>query len=275
MSSTLNDLAKAAAEASVEEKQNDNDKQEDEDGKDDEDGEDGEDGEDDDSYPDPDYDQGGFIWFHEERKLFQNKVACAACSQCCLKDLEGGVPSPPATSRCRMCGFAAHSSCLLFFEPPLYEQRELRVCKSCTRRTDFNTLPHRRSIKIVNDDHAKEIISDMHCFSYSLELVPPTKFKSLCDDIDDGLFDDSARNGKLHMLGCLVFMYPISNFYFLFFITENDDDASDSSENRSSSSSGSGEEEEIEEEEQGKKQKTHDDGNDKNDDKEDDAAAED
>jgi hypothetical protein len=179
MSSTLKDLADAAAaEASAEKKE----------------AEVLDDEVDDDEFPDLDYDSHGYIWFDEERKLFQSKGVCAAYKYCCLKDLEGGFPAPPATSRCCMCGFAAHRSCLVLFEPQLEEeQRELRVCKYCLKRNSFNTVPYRRTVKIANDDHATKLISKMQCFSYSLELVTSAKFKSKCEDIDDGLFDQSAK----------------------------------------------------------------------------------
>jgi hypothetical protein len=198
MSSTLKDLADAAAaEASPEKKE----------------AEVLDDEVDDDGCPDPDYDSHGYIWFNEERKLFQSKGVCAAYKYCCLKDLEGGFPAPPATSRCRMCGFAEHRSCLVSFEPQLEEeQRELHVCKYCLKRNSFNTVPYRRSVKVANDDHATKLISKMYRFSYSLELVTPAKFKSICDDIDDWLFDESAKNGKLRGIGCLIFMYPVSNY---------------------------------------------------------------
>jgi hypothetical protein len=57
MSMTLKDLADAAAEASAEKKEAEvlDDKV------------------DDDGFPDPDYDSHGYIWFDEERKLFQSK----------------------------------------------------------------------------------------------------------------------------------------------------------------------------------------------------------
>jgi hypothetical protein len=196
MSASLDDLANAAADASAE--KDNSSLSEDEDGFD--------------AGPDPDFSKHGFVWFHEKAKLYQSKGVCAACMHCSFKDLDGGVPTPPATSRCRMCGFAAHSSCLILFDPPLIEQgRELRVCKLCENRDNFNRVSHRRSIKIVNDEQAKELMSEMHCYKYALELVSSTTFKSMCDEIDDGLFDESSQNGKLRMIGCSVFMYPISN----------------------------------------------------------------
>jgi hypothetical protein len=199
MSASLDDLANAAADVVSAEKDNSS-LLEDEDGFD--------------AGPDPDYSKHCFVWFHEKAELYQtSKGVCAACIHCSFKDLDGGVPTtPPATSRCCMCGFAAHSSCLILFDPPLIEQgRELCVCKLCENRDNFNTVSHRRSKKIVNDEQAKELMSEMYCYKYALELVSSTTFKSMCDEIDDGLFDESSQNGKLHMIGCSVFMYPISN----------------------------------------------------------------
>jgi hypothetical protein len=136
MSASLDDLANAAADASAE--NGNSSLSEDEDGFD--------------AGPDPDYSKHGFVWFHEKAKLYQSKGVCAACIHCTFKDLlDGGVPNnPPATSRCRMCGFAAHSSCLILFDTPLIEQgRELVcVCKLCENKDNFNTVSHRRSKRL-------------------------------------------------------------------------------------------------------------------------------